>query len=140
MAVFYSLRERVSKTKGKIPAKKAAENIFENLLQIISVQEYQAFIRSYAEKHKNFKTEFELHFAAEDHRIDVAKKYEDLVSKIIRKHSDRAFVDYHASLPQRIIKLYLPLFEKYGQKANNRSAYADLKNDAGNKRYTTRQG
>ncbi|QHT70786.1 hypothetical protein GXP67_31130 [Rhodocytophaga rosea] len=97
VAVFFALREQMPTMKSKRKEKKSGKNIFENLLQSITAKEYQDFIRTYAQKHKDFKTEFELYFASKDERIDVAKKYVDLISKMIRKHSNRGFIDYRAS-------------------------------------------
>lgn len=99
VAVLFAVRTEVKKPEGKQRKQKrsAERNVFENLLQTISTKEYQDFIRQYASKHKDFKTEFELFFAEKDERIDVGKKYEKLIQALIRKYSDRGFVDYRAT-------------------------------------------
>ncbi|TXK36897.1 hypothetical protein FVR03_16530 [Pontibacter qinzhouensis] len=97
VAVLYAVRAELKKPRSKQQDRKVGRNVFENLLQSISLKEYQDFIRHYVAKDKDFKTEFELFFADKDERIDVEKKYGDLIQKIIRKHSDHGYVDYRAS-------------------------------------------
>jgi uncharacterized Zn finger protein len=96
VAVFFALRDEMKKTENKTN-KTSKKDVFENLLQSVSAKEYQDFIHSYAAKNKNFRIEFELFFAAKDNRIDVEKKYTELVQKLIRKYSDRGYIDYKAS-------------------------------------------
>ncbi|WP_276503592.1 SWIM zinc finger family protein [Terrimonas pollutisoli] len=96
IAVFFALRDEMKKTENKTN-KITKKDVFDNLLQSVSTKEYQDFIRSYAAKNKNFKTDFELFFAGKDNRIDVEKKYTELVQKLIRKYSDRGYIDYRAS-------------------------------------------
>ncbi len=95
-AVFFALRDEI-KTQQTKPTKTPKKDIFENLLQTINAKEFQDFVRSYATKNKNFKTEFELFFAEKDNRIDVEKKYDDLIRKIISKYTERGFIHYRAS-------------------------------------------
>lgn len=97
VAVFFALRHEQQKPKSKQAKASAKKDGFHNLLQKISLPEYQEFIRRYATRDKDFKTEFELYFAAKDDQIDVGQKYEDLLRKLIRKHSDQGFVDYRAT-------------------------------------------
>lgn len=96
VAVLLTIREELNKQKTK-PSIAAKKDIFKNLLQTISLKEYQDFISQYAAKNKNFKTEFELYFAGKDSRIDVEKKYSDLVERIIKKYSRGGYIDYRAS-------------------------------------------
>jgi uncharacterized Zn finger protein len=96
VAVFFALRDEMKKPESKTN-KTTKKDVFENLLQSVSAKEYQDFIHTYAEKNKNFKTEFELFFAAKDSRIDVEKKYTELVQKLIRKYTDRGYIDYKSS-------------------------------------------
>lgn len=93
VAVLFALRE-TGKKQGAKPKIANPKDVFKNLLQTISLNEYQNFISQYAAKNKNFKTEFELYFADKDSRIDVGKNYLDLVEKMIRKHSHRGYIDY----------------------------------------------
>ncbi len=82
--------------RSKQPAR-SAKNAFEALLKKVKREEYQEFIRQYALKNTDFKTEFEIYFSAKDERIDVGQKYATLIKKLIRRYSDRGFVDYRAS-------------------------------------------
>lgn len=96
IAVLFALKDAKAATdiKKKTAPVKAP---FENLLQKITVKEYQDFIRKYARGNKGFKTEFELYFSEKDDSIDVEKKYAGLIRKVISKHSDRGFINYYAS-------------------------------------------
>jgi len=96
VAVLFAIRKE---TEDATPGNKkpGAKAVFENLLQKITLTEYQDFIRHYASKSKAFKTDFELHFADKDSNIDIEKKYDQLVQKIISKHSDRGFIDYYST-------------------------------------------
>ena len=96
VAVLFALREEVKKNKTTKP-KLSKKALFEDLIQKVSLAEFQQFIRQYAAKNKDFKSEFEIYFSEKDTRIDVGKKYTDLVQKMIRLHADRGFVDYRAT-------------------------------------------
>jgi hypothetical protein len=124
VAVFFALRIETKKTKSPKPNVNAKKNVFEKLLQTISPEEYQNFIRRYAARDKNFKTEFELYFAEKDDRIDVGQKYADLIQKLIRKYSDRGFIDYRATfgLAKEVNKL-LANGEDLMHKNNFRDAF-----------------
>lgn len=96
VAAFFALRDALDKRKKDKPGT-SPKNVFEKVVQKISLKEYQDFILQYASKNKDFKTQFELWFADKDDRIDVGKKYADLLKKIIKSHTDRGFVDYQSS-------------------------------------------
>jgi hypothetical protein len=95
------------KTSGQKMKKTKKEDLFETLLQSVSNNDYQNFIRQFAAKNKGFKTEFELFFADRDSRIDVELKYSGVVQKIIQKSASHGYVDYRASfgLSKEINKL-----------------------------------
>lgn len=96
VAVLFALRDEISQTgTNKKPA--SAKASFESLLQKITLQELQEFIRKYAPGDKGFKTEFELYFSDKDDTIDIEKKYAGLINKTINKHSDHGYVDYYAA-------------------------------------------
>lgn len=97
VAALFAVRAEMKKPQTRQQKRSVEKNVFEHLLQTINAKEYQGFIRQYALKNKSFRTEFELFFAGKDERIDVGKKYEDLIHKLIRKYSDRGFIDYRAS-------------------------------------------
>ncbi|PSR52727.1 hypothetical protein AHMF7605_03900 [Adhaeribacter arboris] len=124
VAVFFALLAEIKKPNREPFRAKAKKDIFQSLLQSIKLAEFQEFIRRYAAKDKNFKTEFELYFAAKDSRIDVAQKYEDLIQKLIRKHSDHGFIDYRAanSLAKEVNKL-LENSQDFIQQRNFRDAF-----------------
>lgn len=96
VAAFFALRDAMDKHKKDRPGA-SPKNVFENVLQKISLKEYQDFTRQYALKNKEFRTQFELWFADKDERIDVSKKYADLLKKIIKSHTERGYIDYQAS-------------------------------------------
>ena len=96
VAVLFALVEILKKQKNK-PKGASKKDVFENLLQTISLKEYQGFISQYAAKNKNFKTEFELFFADKDSRIDVEKKYANLIERMIKKYSRGGYIDYRSS-------------------------------------------
>ena len=106
-AVLFAIRDEL-KQSGSEKKKPAAKTSLERLLQKITIKEYQDFIRQYASRDKDFKTEFELHFSDKDDSIDVEKKYAELVRKIINKHSYRGYIDYRSTsgLAGDIDKLY----------------------------------
>jgi hypothetical protein len=122
VATLFALREELKNTK-KNPAKD--KSVFEKLLQSITPADYQNFMRHYATKNKNFKTEFELFFADKDDRIDVEKKYSELIQKAIRKYADRGFIDYRSSfgLSSEIDK-FLATGLGYVSKNNFKDAFA----------------
>jgi hypothetical protein len=107
------------------PKSTPKKDLFENLVQTITAKEYRDFIRNYAAKDKEFKTEFELFFADKDNRIDVEKNYTNLIQKLIRKYTDRGFIHYRASfgLSNEVNKL-LDTGAVYITKNNFRDALA----------------
>lgn len=111
--------------KGKgIKRKKA----FENILQSISLKESQDFIRSYALKHKDFRSAFELFFADKDPGTDIEQKYADLTGQIIKKYSYGGYIDYDSSnIVAREIAKLLDIGFKYVQKKNFKDALALVK-------------
>ena len=124
VAVFFALRDQIKKAESKTN-KTIKKDVFDNLLRSVSTKEYQDFIRSYAAKNKNFKTEFELFFASKDNRIDVEKKYMELVQKLVRKYSDRGYIDYRASFGvSKEINSLLGTGLGYAGKNNFRDAFA----------------
>lgn len=125
VAVLFALREEL-KNAANSPVKD--KGVFEKLLQSVTHKDYQRFIRHQAERSKNFKTEFELFFADKDERIDVEKKYSELLQKLIRKYTDGGYVDYRSSfgLSSEIDKL-LQTGLNYIAKNNFRDAFALVK-------------
>jgi len=127
VAVFFLMREEIK--KQKLASKKGPKkNQFEDLLTKIDADEYRDFIRNYAAKNKDFKIALELFFADKDDRIDVGEKYTDLIRKLIKKFSERGFVDYRSSsgLSIEISKLINKGSELSRQK-NYRDAFAIAK-------------
>ncbi len=77
--------------------KNKKSSVFETLVKSVTHSDYQNFIRHYASKSKNFKSDFELFFADKDSRIDVGEKYAELVRKLIRRYSSGGYIDYRDS-------------------------------------------
>jgi SWIM zinc finger len=96
VAVLLAIKEEI---KNASPGSPAANKkiIFEDLVKKTGLKELQQFIAAYALKNKDFKTAFELHFANKDERIDISKKYTELIRKVIRKYADHGFVDYRST-------------------------------------------
>ncbi len=124
VAVLYKLQNEIVNVRTR-QLKAARKNVFESLLTSITHNDYQNFVREYAKKNKTFKTEFELFFADKDERIDVEKKYTDLIDRLIKKHSTRGFIEYKSSfgLSKEIDKI-LAIGETYIAKKNYRDAFA----------------
>ena len=96
VAVFFELRERSERFIVQ-PVKETKGLTFAELLKKVSVAELKQFVELYAHSDKNFKEQFQLHFAHKDEQIDVEKKYSDLVKKKIRAAQNRGFVDYYSA-------------------------------------------
>jgi len=124
VAVLYKLRNEIVNVSAT-QLKAARKDVFASLLTSITHNDYQNFVREYAKKNKTFKTEFELFFADKDERIDVEKKYTDLVTRLIKKYSVQGYVLYKSSfgLAKEIDKL-LVLGDTYISKKNYRDAFA----------------
>ncbi|MDR1676107.1 MAG: SWIM zinc finger family protein [Tannerella sp.] len=93
-AVCFAIRKE--RGRGAHSSAKKTGDGFAALLDQITRDEYKAFILRYAAADKDFKTKFELAFSDKSD-MDVGKKYGELIRKIIRRHSDRGFLDYRAS-------------------------------------------
>jgi uncharacterized Zn finger protein len=59
VAALFAINETLGKPKSK-EAKLPSKITFDNLLQKITLSEYQNFIRQYAAESKSFKTQFEM--------------------------------------------------------------------------------
>ena len=97
VAVFYELKDLVKTIKLKPEKIKNKALSFSELLNKVSVSELREFVELFARNDKNFKNQCEIHFAHKDEKIDVEKKYKDLVKKIIHSSMSRGFVDYYSS-------------------------------------------
>lgn len=96
VAVFYKLKTWDKTVKLK-SAKKGQALSFGELLKKVTVSELKEFVELSVRNDKNFKNQFELHFAYKDEGVDVEKKYTDLIKKIIRSSMSRGFVDYDSA-------------------------------------------
>jgi hypothetical protein len=109
-------KTNIGKNAGKTP--------FEALLGKISLEEYRAFMRHYAARNQDFQTEVEVYFADKDDRIDISEKYDELIQKLIAKHSDRGFVAYRAaSALAKDVDQLLDTGRAFVAKANYRDAF-----------------
>jgi hypothetical protein len=77
--------------------KKDKESGFESLLQKINLDECREFIRQYADKNADFKSEVEIYFSDKDGSIDVGKKYSRLIQKLINRYTDHGYISYRES-------------------------------------------
>ena len=96
VAVFYELRDKVKTIELK-PAAQPKKEAFEDILNNLAEAELKGFIAYYARDNKDFRRQFELHFANKHKGTDIKKQYADLVKKAIRSAMDRRFKDYYAS-------------------------------------------
>jgi uncharacterized Zn finger protein len=92
VAVLYALREQ-SANPIKIQEKRE-KLTFEDLLLKTNVEELRQFVRHHKQQDRDFGEKFMLYFAEKDPRMDVAGKYEGMFRQIVRKNSDRGFMDY----------------------------------------------
>lgn len=129
VAVLYAIQNNKTSniTTGKTVTK-SKKMSFANLLESISLKEYQGFIAYYSTLKKDFKTEFELYFAEKDETLDIEKKYTDLIKKTIRKNTNRGFIDYQSSkkLAKEMDSL-IDTVQTYLKKNNVRDALAVTK-------------
>ncbi len=110
-------------SKAKL-GKNAGKTPFEALLGKISLEEYRAFMRHYAARDPDFRTEVEVYFAGKDDTIDVSEKYDELIGKLIAKHSDRGYVAYRAaSALAKDVDQLLDTGRTLVSKANYRDAF-----------------
>lgn len=123
VAVFFALRKELIEGKGH--KRNAEKETFERLLQAISQEEYQAFIRRYALKNRGFKADFALYFAGKDDRVDVGEKYREAIRKIIRDNSVDGYIDYRDALAfSREINQLLDIGQDLFHKNDFRDAFA----------------
>lgn len=98
VAVLFALREKLKSGKVVSPKTSKSKKVtIEELVQKIEVKELRNFIVQFASSDKDFTNKFQVYFADKDERIDVGKKYSDLIKKAIRSNSDRGYIDYRAS-------------------------------------------
>jgi SWIM zinc finger len=123
IAVLYAIKNEI-KTISINPDKKLNRDVFEAILQKVTQTEYQGFIKEFAKKNKDFKTAFELYFAAKDDRIDIADKYYKIIKNIISKHSSRGFIEYNQAnkFSDAIFKIIAEA-EKLADKNNPKDAF-----------------
>jgi SWIM zinc finger len=86
VAVLFELRSTI-KMEAKSTTKTKKVDVFETLLQTLTKKDFENFIKDYSTKNKDVKNAFELFFAEKDSRIDVVKKYDEIVKKLIRNNT-----------------------------------------------------
>ncbi|HMQ49751.1 MAG TPA: SWIM zinc finger family protein [Saprospiraceae bacterium] len=97
VAVLYTLRE-TKPEKSKEKNSKARKMSFEDVLLQLDLEELRAFIREQKAQHRDFGNQFLLYFADKDPTMDMEKKYREMVQQLVRKHSDRGFMDYRNTI------------------------------------------
>lgn len=123
VAVLYELRQEIKKNHVKPTPPKNKKLTLQSLLEKISLKELQDFIVEYAASDKTFYQKFELHFAEKDERIDVRKKYTDLINKIFRSNSDRGYIGYNESRKvSRELEKIVAMGYQYAEKDNFKDA------------------
>jgi len=70
---------------------------FETILTKVTNEELIKFVKAQANKHKDFKTDFEIYFSDKDDLSDLGSKYKKLTKKLHEKFSDRGFIHYRDS-------------------------------------------
>ena len=124
VAALFRLRNEIVNTPAK-PAGNTKKKLFQTLIKSVTHTEYQKFVFQYALSNKDFKTEFELFFADKDNRINVAKKYSELIKKVIKKHSSGGYVDYRSTFNLSVdIEKFLGIGDEYLAKNNFVDAFA----------------
>ncbi len=95
VAVLFVLKEELNNVPVQ---KKAIPKIdFKELLQKISLEEYQTFILTHAAGDIKFKSLFERYFADKDYSIDVGKNYTKYLRSLIRDNSDGDYINYRST-------------------------------------------
>jgi hypothetical protein len=124
VAVLFALRKEVKTVVGTAKPVKPKIEVFESILRDLTEKEVKDFVHGYATKNKEFKLDFELFFAEKDSRVDVEKKYADILKKLIRKHSAQGFIDYRSSVElSREVNRLLETGTEYLVKNNVRDAF-----------------
>lgn len=129
VAVWYLLRNKFMEEGSKKTTRSSKKKVgFSDLLGKISLDEYKTFVADYAKRNKGFKTDFELYFSNKVSHIDIEKVYADIIAKLIRKHSDRGYIDYRSSsrLSSDIDQVSAAVAE-YMHKGNYRDAFLVVK-------------
>lgn len=96
VAVLYALREAAPK-EAKGGKRRAGKKSFEDILLQLDMEELRAFIRHQKTLHRGFAEQFMLFFSDKNPQMDVEKKYREMVRQLVRKHSDRGFMDYRST-------------------------------------------
>ncbi|MFD1188510.1 SWIM zinc finger family protein [Pontibacter rugosus] len=97
VAVLFTIQKKFKPKTSKKSVKKPPKNILDSLLQAVSAEEMQGFVRYYAANNRDFKNAFELYFANKDERIDISKQYKANFQQLLRQHSSRGFMDYRGT-------------------------------------------
>lgn len=123
VALLYELRQEIKQNHTKPTPPKNKKLTLQSLLEKISLAELQSFVVEHAASDKTFYQKFELHFAEKDERIDVRKKYVDLINKIFRSNSDRGYIGYNESRKvSRELEKIVATGYQYAEKNNFKDA------------------
>ncbi len=96
IAVLHCIRNK----KTVIVESTKTKNLsFAQLFKKVDEKELAEFVKQYAAKNKDFKFAFEIAFATKDENYDVVKTYEDILTKIVKKHTQRGFIHYQNAKP-----------------------------------------
>lgn len=94
VAVLFVLKEEL--VNVPVPKKTNPKIDFRELLQKITLEEYQTFVLTHAAGDKKFKSLFERYFSDKDENIDVSKSYTKHLKQLIRDNSDGDYINYRS--------------------------------------------
>ncbi|MCB0544122.1 MAG: SWIM zinc finger family protein [Saprospiraceae bacterium] len=97
VAVLYALRQQGTSPAPKKQRKKTGKTHFEEVLLKVDADEMRDFIRKMKAEDERFGDRFLLYFADKAPGLDVTGKYRSMIRQIIRRYSNRGFIDYSST-------------------------------------------
>lgn len=106
------------KQAGKAPAKPKKLS-FDKLLESISHAELMNFVKSYAQKNKIFKVDFELYFAEKNTSVDFEKMFAEVIEKTLKPRTREGYLSNATELAKET-KKHIKTAETYIGEGNYR--------------------
>lgn len=94
VAVLYAIRKEIPARKKQKKKAVGTKMSFEDILLQTTIEELRDFLRDKKKEDKGFGEQFMLYFADKDPKMDIENKYRQMVKQLVRRHSDRGFMDY----------------------------------------------